>query len=155
MLTQPGEKHLTASVLVVADTDPAHVLLVHHKKHGCWLQPGGHVEADENPLECALREAQEETGLDLSAWLKPGPKVDTYAFLIPPPDYTAEYLIPAHGEEPEHYHVDWLYIVHLPDIQALALEERAADDIGWFALDEALSLEMFENTRYLLKKVLA
>jgi len=37
-------------------------LLVHnrHKKH--WENPGGHRETDETPLQCVLREINEETG---------------------------------------------------------------------------------------------
>jgi 8-oxo-dGTP diphosphatase len=32
----------------------------HHKRH--WEVPGGHREKDETPLECVLREIDEETG---------------------------------------------------------------------------------------------
>lgn len=154
MKATPGEKQLTASVLLVADTEPQRVLLVNHIKHGCWLQPGGHVEPNENPLECALREAEEKTGLDLSAWLQPGPKIDTYAHLIPPPDYSAEYRIPAYGDDPAHYHVDWLYVVHVPDMLPLRLEKQAAQDIGWFTLAETEAMPMFANTHHFLRELL-
>jgi len=30
-----------------------------------WLQPGGHIDAGETPWDAALREAAEETGLDV------------------------------------------------------------------------------------------
>ena len=33
---------------------------------GHWAFPGGHLEFSESPLECARREVQEETGLQLS-----------------------------------------------------------------------------------------
>jgi 8-oxo-dGTP diphosphatase len=39
------------------------VLLVHHKRLALWIPVGGEVEANETPLEAALRELQEETGL--------------------------------------------------------------------------------------------
>jgi 8-oxo-dGTP diphosphatase len=42
------------------------VLLLHRYKEpnkGLWVAPGGKLEYDESPQECALRELQEETGL--------------------------------------------------------------------------------------------
>jgi 8-oxo-dGTP pyrophosphatase MutT (NUDIX family) len=39
------------------------VLLVHHRKLGLWLAPGGHVEKHEDPDQALFRELKEETGL--------------------------------------------------------------------------------------------
>lgn len=42
------------------------VLLLHRNKEpnlGLWVAPGGKIEYDESPHECALRELREETGL--------------------------------------------------------------------------------------------
>lgn len=42
------------------------VLMLHRKKEpnkGLWVAPGGKVEMHESPLECAIRELREETGL--------------------------------------------------------------------------------------------
>ena len=45
---------------------PEGVLLHFHKKLHLWLQPGGHIEANEAPWDAALREVWEETGLRAS-----------------------------------------------------------------------------------------
>jgi ADP-ribose pyrophosphatase YjhB (NUDIX family) len=42
------------------------VLLRMHDKYDMWLAPGGHVELDEDFVEAALREAKEETGLNVT-----------------------------------------------------------------------------------------
>jgi 8-oxo-dGTP diphosphatase len=57
-----ASRHFTASMVVI---DPATqgVLLVHHNATDQWLFPGGHVDPDETPGECALREVLEETGI--------------------------------------------------------------------------------------------
>ena len=39
------------------------VLVIHHKRLGVWLPPGGELHAGETPLEAAVRELEEETGL--------------------------------------------------------------------------------------------
>lgn len=39
------------------------VLLIHHKRLGVWLPPGGEMQEGETPLEAAARELFEETGL--------------------------------------------------------------------------------------------
>jgi 8-oxo-dGTP pyrophosphatase MutT (NUDIX family) len=41
------------------------VLLIHHRQLDKWLPLGGHIELDEDPEQAALREAKEESGLDV------------------------------------------------------------------------------------------
>lgn len=59
------------AVLVVLYTDAHDLLLVRHKKRG-WEIPGGKVEMGERPVEAALRELAEESGVVLDeAQLRP------------------------------------------------------------------------------------
>lgn len=39
------------------------VLIIHHKKSGLWLSPGGHIDKDERLLEALKREVFEELGV--------------------------------------------------------------------------------------------
>jgi len=88
----PG--HFTASGFVVSP-DGTSVLLIHHGKLDRWLQPGGHIEADDATVEHAVRrEVSEETGVCDIERLGPSlVRVDAHA-------------IPARGSEPEHTHID-------------------------------------------------
>ena len=52
----------TVAIFVVHD---GKVLLIHHRRLDKWLPLGGHIELDEDPEIAALREAKEESGLDV------------------------------------------------------------------------------------------
>ena len=149
----PGDKHLTGSALIITEELPKRILLVHHKKFNVWLQPGGHVERDENPLAAAVRETKEETGIDISFLLKQVKSIGETS-ILPLPDFFLEEPILAHGDEPAHFHLDSLYIARVP-MQKVAKQERESHDIGWFTLTEALALDIYENTRMVLKQILA
>lgn len=152
-LTQPGEKHFCASVLILSKEDPKKIVLVHHKKTGMWMQPGGHMEQFENPVETAIREVKEETGLDIGFLIERVQFIDKFASSLPVPEFFLEETIPAHGDEPEHFHLDLFYQVEI-SLQDLTVQAEESHDTGWFSLDEALKLPMYENTKLLLQEVL-
>ncbi|HEY7398759.1 MAG TPA: NUDIX domain-containing protein [Gaiellaceae bacterium] len=92
--------HFTASAFVV-DAVVERACLVEHAKLGRLLQPGGHVEPLDACLEdAALREAREETGLELE--LHP---------TAPRPFDLDIHAIPATPDEPAHFHLDVRYLV--------------------------------------------
>jgi len=92
--------HFTASAFVV-DESGTRTCHVAHAKHGRLLQPGGHVEPGDTSLEeAALREAREETALDVA--LHP---------TAPRPFDLDAHPIPARGDEPAHVHLDVRYLV--------------------------------------------
>jgi 8-oxo-dGTP pyrophosphatase MutT (NUDIX family) len=63
---QPGRRAgQLAAIAWVLDASGSRILLVEHRTFG-WSCPGGHVEAAELPVETAIRELAEETGLLLS-----------------------------------------------------------------------------------------
>lgn len=57
------DPHLVSYVVPIDPHDGA-ILLVEHVNAGLWLPPGGHVEPDEDPWLTAVREIDEELGLD-------------------------------------------------------------------------------------------
>ncbi len=90
--------HLTGSAWLVHQ-DGERALLVHHRKLGRWLQPGGHADGDLDLAAVALREAQEETGLS-------GLTVEPRLFDID------RHWIPQRLAEPAHWHYDLRFVVH-------------------------------------------
>lgn len=114
----PG--HFTASAFVLAPDQPQ-VLLIHHRKLGRWLQPGGHFEADDRTLlDAAGREVEEETGLrGLEPMVEGIFDIDIHG-------------IPAHGKEPPHEHFDVRVLLRAVEHEVVAgVGVRAARWCGW------------------------
>ena len=110
--------HFTASAFVV-DEAYGKTCLVEHVKLGGLLQPGGHLEdADETLEAAAMREAREETALELS--LHPG---------APRPFDVDIHEIPKLDDRAAHMHLDVRYLL-------IGRGEPAAG-AAWYALGRA------------------
>src|SRR5438270_4078506 len=58
-------RHLTATGFLVWQ---GRVLLHWHRKNRLWLPFGGHLEPNEDPVQCVLREVEEETGIPVELY---------------------------------------------------------------------------------------
>ena len=115
--------HITASGLVIRDGS---VLLIFHPYIKQWFQPGGHIDDGEEPIQAAIREVFEETGVvceSLSEFLGP---IDIDLHEIPEN--------PKKGED-AHLHIDLLFLLQV-------IEERESpEDIqkAWVPFKEITS----------------
>ncbi|MCB9796145.1 MAG: NUDIX hydrolase [Alphaproteobacteria bacterium] len=117
----PG--HFTASAFIVSPERDG-LLLIHHRKLGKWLQPGGHFDpGDVNALSAARREMQEETGLVGLPLVAEG-ALDVDIHDIPP--LKGE---PAH----QHFDVRFAFQAATRDFAADLNEVKGA---RWFTYDE-------------------
>ncbi|MHA6203897.1 NUDIX hydrolase [Dyella soli] len=110
-LRQACDAHFTGSAWLVS-ADGARVLLTHHRKLDRWLQLGGHADGDTDLARVALREAEEESGLDGLS-------------VRPEPFDLDRHRIPARGDEPEHWHYDVRYVVHAGANEQFAVSEES------------------------------
>jgi 8-oxo-dGTP pyrophosphatase MutT (NUDIX family) len=137
-LTEPFSReqlpaHFTASAAVV-DPERGLVCLVDHVKLGRRLQPGGHVEPDdEGPAQAALREVREETGLE--------PRLHPFA---PRPFDVDVHEFPERDGQPAHQHLDLRYL--------LLAEGEPGPGAHWLGFDEALAAADEPALRRLLEK---
>jgi 8-oxo-dGTP pyrophosphatase MutT (NUDIX family) len=130
--------------------------LVWHPLLECWLPAGGHVESNETAAQCGIREALEETGLDVT--LVPGPAAPVPAGfphqLEPAPWLVAE--VPAapdrHTGEP-HIHADHLYIATAASPRPVSQPEH---EVRWFTEADIASMPgISEDSRVLAAELLA
>ncbi|HTY87209.1 MAG TPA: NUDIX domain-containing protein [Candidatus Acidoferrum sp.] len=91
----------SVAIFVVHD---GKVLLIHHRKLDKWLPLGGHIELDEDPEQAALREAKEESGLDVELLGERPPTTGpgTRALIAPR-------FLDIHRINPKHEHIGMIY----------------------------------------------
>jgi len=153
-MTQPPlPKELTAMALVVTASSPRQALLLQSRKHNLWMPPGGHVEPGENIFEAAIREAKEETGLDITPYLPKPAQYDENRVEVPLPARIVEVHL-THGGK-EHYHVDCMYRVEVPTALSVQRNDRETSDIRWVTLAELDDLAIPADLLPVLKEELA
>lgn len=151
-LTLP--KHATASTFVFKSEPapsretPTQLLLLWHAKFDRWMIPGGHVEENENCAEAAAREVREETELEIRLLSEPGAALAVdRSVLVHRPWAIVEQRIPSRAGEPEHVHIDHLFV-------AVPINEREpSGGASWFTMGELDQLEMFHDTRQMAKSL--
>jgi 8-oxo-dGTP pyrophosphatase MutT (NUDIX family) len=137
------EAHCTGSAFVLASAGDA-LLFVHHRKLGCWLQPGGHGDPGETTgEEVALREAREETGIPILT-LHPA---------APRPFDVDVHRIPASGDTPSHDHLDLRYLLVAPPDAEPAASVDETDGARWFTWEDLEGLGLDGPTRRALAKI--
>ena len=134
---RPG--HFTGSALVV-HADLERTLVLFHTKLQIWVQPGGHADGDANLAAVALREAEEETGIEgLRVWPV---AVDLDIHRVDPPN------------EDAHDHYDVRFVVLAPD-GATVDANHEAEAQRWVRPDELAGLGADEGLQRLAANGLA
>jgi 8-oxo-dGTP pyrophosphatase MutT (NUDIX family) len=146
---RPG--HITASAWVLSP-DRRRVLLAHHRKLGKWLQLGGHADGQTDPIDAALREAAEESGLvhlrvaRIEGRLLP---LDVDVHEIPPRYDAAGMLV-----EDAHFHYDVRFLL-LTEVETPPQASDESHAVRWFTPGELLEVTTEESILRMLAKAAA
>ncbi len=111
------------------------VLVVHHRNLGKWLPLGGHIELDEDPETAALREAKEESGLDIELMgdRPPTTEAGTRALIAPR-------FLDIHRINEKHEHIGMIYWAR-PKNGTLMLSATEHHDIRWCSSEDLETLQ--------------
>lgn len=132
--------HVTGSSWVV-NQQRSHVLMLHHKKHDQWFQPGGHADGQADILAVALRETSEETGLDPSS-------IRLLSNTVFDIDIHA---IPAMHGEPAHEHIDIRFLVEIDSALHLPGSDESHQVI-WVPLQKVSTYNNNRSTYRMVEK---
>jgi 8-oxo-dGTP pyrophosphatase MutT (NUDIX family) len=124
--------HVTSSVMAL-DEEAEHLLLIEHLHHQSTLPPGGHVEMAKTLIESALREGDEETGLQ-------GAQPHPLASFAAPFDVDSHPISPRPAKgEGAHRHHDFLYLAVAKRFEPRPQQNEVAE-ARWVPIVEAAQL---------------
>lgn len=114
-----------AGSLIVED---GKVLLLYRRDEQHWEVPGGKVEEEESPTQAAVREAEEEIGVDIA---------------LEKPFYTGEF---------QHDGKMFLWNGYLAEIESgePELQEDKFGELGWFEGSELDGMKLAPNLEMIL-----
>ncbi|MCC2646096.1 MAG: family hydrolase [Rickettsiaceae bacterium] len=133
--------HFTASSWLLNQTGDK-ALLMHHAKFDKWMQLGGHCDGDSNILQVAIKEAQEESGINEIIALSD----EIFDIDI--------HHTPATPKEQEHYHFDIRFLLQInPTSQETIIQNAESKDLKWFGEEDILPTNSRSVTRMFEKWV--
>jgi 8-oxo-dGTP pyrophosphatase MutT (NUDIX family) len=114
--------HFTGSAWLL-NQDETKALLTHHTKLNLWLQLGGHCDGDKDVLAVALKEAQEESGIEQIE------AIDTTIFDID------IHSIPQFKQQKEHYHYDIRFLLRTINSDEY-VQNHESKELRWISKDK-------------------
>lgn len=121
--------HITGSSWLLNKTGDK-ALIMHHKKLDKWLQLGGHADGDNDILAVALKEAQEESGVE---------SIEPVMYTIFDIDIQE---IPAYKNIKQHFHYDVRFLLKVTSDEEITINSES-NELRWIGKnrEELLSTE--------------
>ncbi len=130
--------HITASAFLI-NSDASKFLLMHHKKIDRWLQPGGHCDGEIDVLNTAIKEAQEESGVeDIKAVSNQIYDIDIHP-------------IPAYKDVPSHEHFDVRFLLQTVSSDEFVKNNESLE-LRWIDFDSNIPLNLTPSIFRMIEK---
>jgi 8-oxo-dGTP pyrophosphatase MutT (NUDIX family) len=116
-----AEGHVTASAWLLNNHE-SRALLMHHSKLDKWFQLGGHCDGNPDVLAVAIKEAQEESGIE---------NIEPISNEIFDIDI---HLIPENPKEKAHYHYDVRFLLKVTSNEQI-VQNNESKELRWIRKD--------------------
>lgn len=113
------------------------VLIRKHDKYNIKTGVGGHIEPDEDPIQAAVREVKEETGLDVEI-------DDSLQISFEKGDMAPPFGINRHRINSQHEHIGLFYCGKVTSTKVIQNNE-ISDDIKWLTKKDILESDDIEK----------
>lgn len=136
--------HFTASNWIV-NKERTKVLMIYHNIYNSWAWTGGHADGDSDLLNVALKEAEEETGLNNLKLLSDG----IYSLQI----LTVDSHIKRGVFVSSHLHLDCCFLFEANEEDELKIKEDENSGVKWINIDDATKVTNEEKMKSIYEKL--
>ena len=136
--------HFTASNWIV-NKDRTRVLMIYHNIYKSWAWTGGHADGDSDLLHVAIKEAEEETGLNNLKLLSDG----IYGLQI----LTVDSHIKRGKFVSSHLHLDCCFLLEANEEEKLRIKEDENSGVKWVEIDKVTKLTNEEKMKPIYTKL--
>lgn len=136
--------HFTASAFVV-NKDRTKMVVVYHIINDGWAYPGGHADGIDDLLSVAVREVEEETGLEAKV-------LDENIFAINSNPVIGH--VKRGKYVSSHIHFDCVYIMEADDTIPLVYREDESKGVKWVDFEDAYDESFCDFIRPVHKKLI-
>mgnify|MGYP005768087153 FL=1 len=136
--------HFTASNWIV-NKDRTRVLMIYHNIYKSWAWTGGHADGDSDLLHVAIKEAEEETGLNNLKLLSDG----IYGLQI----LTVDSHIKRGKFVSSHLHLDCCFLLEANEKEKLRIKKDENSGVKWVEIDKATKLTNEEKMKPIYSKL--
>ena len=136
--------HFTASNWIVNE-DRTKVLMIYHNIYKSWAWTGGHADGDSDLLHVALKEAEEETGINNLKLLSDG----IYGIQI----LTVDSHIKKEKFVSSHLHLDCCFLFEANEKDNLRIKKDENSGVKWIDIDKVTEITNEEKMKPIYAKL--